>query len=46
MQKHRIQPNYFKRMLVCANASYVKGPVETVRHLMLGAAHPQQDLHV
>lgn len=34
-------PNYFKRMLVCSNASYVKGPVGTVRHLMLGAAHPQ-----
>ena len=34
-------PNYFKRMLVCSNASYVKGPVGAVRHLMIGAANPQ-----
>ena len=35
------RPNYFKRMLVCSNPRYVKGPVGAVRHLMDGAAHPQ-----
>jgi hypothetical protein len=26
--------NYFKRMLVCRNAKFVKGPVGTVRYLL------------
>ena len=33
-------PRYFKRMLTCSNPTFYKGPVGTVRHLMLGEAGP------
>ena len=39
-------PNCSSAMLVCSNARYVKGPVGTVRHLMVGAAHPQSGFAV
>jgi hypothetical protein len=33
-------PRYFKRMLTCPDPQFYKGPVGTVRHLMLGEAGP------
>ena len=33
-------PRYFKRMLTCPSPRFYKGPVGTVRHLMLGEAGP------
>jgi hypothetical protein len=34
------RPNFFKRMLTCANPRFYKGPVGTVCHLMTSAAAP------
>src|SRR5947209_1877515 len=34
-------PTYFKRMLIASNPQFYKGPVRTVRHLMLGKPSPQ-----
>src|SRR5579863_5702633 len=33
--------NYFKRMIVSKDPRYRKGPIGTVRHLMLGSVQPQ-----